>query len=48
MKDTGTRENRSRSGRVRSHRPTGAMAMTGRARKDRKIKNYPEKRVMIG
>ena len=27
---------------------TIAMAMTGRARKDRKIKNYPEKRVMIG
>lgn len=27
---------------------TIAMAMIGRARKDRKIKNYPEKRVMIG
>lgn len=27
---------------------TIAMAMTGRARKDRKITNYPEKRVMIG
>lgn len=27
---------------------TIAMAMAGRARKDRKITNYPEKRVMIG